>query len=594
MLSGPSARDIYAQRLAERNRALNELLGRRDRIGYGRLAAAVAAGAIIWYAFRGLSAWWLAVPIAGFIGLAWWQSRVERAAECARRAVLFYEKGIARLENRWQGTGETGERFADPHHPYAIDLDLFGRASIFELLSTARTRGGESRLAGWLKGASPIAELRARHEAIDGLRPRLDMRERLSVLGDDFRVGVHPDQLAQWAGEAAQPFPLWKRVSAFILSAIAFVILLWWVGTDLVDPTARLSLIAIGLIEGAFGYHLRGRILKIIAEVEEPAHDLGLLSGVLAVIEKEPFESARLRELREAVQGAAACIARLHRLMELLESRENPVIRAVGPLVLWTTQVAMALEEWRAEHGPKVAKWLHAVAEIEALSSFANYAYEHPEDPFSELVENNCPGLFEGDDMGHPLLPPDRCITNSISLRDPLRLLVVSGSNMSGKSTLLRTVGVNAVLALAGGPVRAKRLRISQLQLGASIRTVDSLEEGHSRFMAEILRLKQVLELPSPAMFLLDELLHGTNSHDRALGSAGLVHALLDCGAIGLVTTHDLSLASVANDLGPAAANIHFEDRLEGGRLIFDYRIHPGVVERSNALDLMRAVGLDV
>jgi len=175
-----------------------------------------------------------------------------------------------------------------------------------------------------------------------------------------------------------------------------------------------------------------------------------------------------------------------------------------------------------------------------------------------------------------------------------LRLLIVSGSNMSGKSTLLRAVGVNTILALAGAPVRAKRLTLSRLSLGASIRTTDSLEEGHSRFMAEILRLKQVLELPSPALFLLDELLGGTNSHDRALGSEGLIRALLGRGALGLVTTHDLSLARVVDELGQMAANVHFEDRLEDGGLVFDYRMRPGVVERSNALDLMRAVGLDV
>jgi DNA mismatch repair ATPase MutS len=165
---------------------------------------------------------------------------------------------------------------------------------------------------------------------------------------------------------------------------------------------------------------------------------------------------------------------------------------------------------------------------------------------------------------------------------------------MSGKSTLLRAAGVNAVLALAGAPVRATRLTISHLSLGASIRTMDSLEEGHSRFMAEILRLKQILELPAPAFFLLDELLHGTNSHDRAIGAEGLIRALLKRGAIGLATTHDLSLARVADELAPAAENVHFEDRLEDGRLVFDYRMRPGVVARSNALDLMRAVGLDV
>jgi DNA mismatch repair ATPase MutS len=258
----------------------------------------------------------------------------------------------------------------------------------------------------------------------------------------------------------------------------------------------------------------------------------------------------------------------------------------------------MAIESWRAENGPQVARWLDAVSAMEALSSLANYAWERPNDPFPQFSlpasEHRSEPCFDGEDLGHPLLPETQCVRNGVTLTAPLRLLVVSGSNMSGKSTLLRTIGVNTVLALAGAPVRAKRLKLSHLSLGASIRTTDSLEEGHSRFMAEILRLKQVLELPPPALFLLDELLGGTNSHDRELGSEGLIRALLARGAVGLVTTHDLALSRIGDELAPAAANVHFEDRLENGRLVFDYRLRSGTVERSNALDLMRAVGLDV
>jgi len=595
MNNGASPRDIYSERLARRGESLKELLRRRDRIGYLRLAAVVGAVIAIWYAFHGFSSWWIVAPVAAFIALASWQSRVERRAECIRRAIRFYEQGIARLEHRWQGAGENGVRFNDPHHPYASDLDLFGHASLFELLSIARTRGGEARLAAWLKSASSVAELRRRHEAIDELRPMVDLREQLAVLGDDFRAGVNPDALMRWAGEPAKPFETWRRAVALLLSAAGLAALLWWLGMDAGDPRARIAVIGVAAVEGLFGYGMRNRILHIVSAVEEPAHDLGLLAEILATLEKQSFESARLKALREAItrtaEPASRHIARLRRLMEMLESRENPLVRALGPLVLWTTQIAMAVEKWHAENGPQVAAWLDAVSEIEAISSLANYAWEHPGDPFPEFAEG---ALFEGEAMGHPLLPEDRCVRNSVRLEEPLRLLVVSGSNMSGKSTLLRTIGVNAVLALAGGPVRAQRLRISHLALGASIRTTDSLEEGHSRFMAEILRLKQVLELPAPAMFLLDELLHGTNSHDRALGSEGLTRALLARGAIGLITTHDLSLARVADELGAAAANVHFEDRLVDGRLVFDFRIRPGVVERSNALDLMRAVGLDV
>jgi hypothetical protein len=602
MDKGAAPREIYADRLTEGTRRLEVCRRRRDRIGYLRLLVFLGAAAAVWYAFHGLSIWWIAAPIAVFVGLVWWQARVEREAELIRRAIRFCERGAARLENRWQGGGENGARFVDPHHPCASDLDLFGRASLFELLSTARTRGGEERLAAWLKSVSgasaSAAGLIARHEAIDELRPMLELREQLAVLGDDYRTGVNPDQLARWSATPAQPFPAWSRILALILALTTAAMLTWWVSTDLTDPNARLAVIVICAVEGLFALSMRTKILGIVLSVEEPARDLELLSGILATLEKQQFHSALLAALRKEidVNGRAAShrIARLRRLIEMLDSRDNPFVRAFGPLLLWTTQTGMAIESWRAENGPSVAAWLEAVSEMEALSSLANYAWEHPDDPFPTFAEAGSEPLFDGEDLGHPLLPATHCIPNSVTFTAPLRLLVVSGSNMSGKSTLLRAIGVNTVLALAGAPVRATRLKLSHLSLGASIRTMDSLEEGHSRFMAEILRLKQVLELPRPALFLLDELLHGTNSHDRALGSEGLIRALLARGAIGLVTTHDLALSRIADELAPAAANVHFEDRLEEGRLLFDYRLRTGVVERSNALDLMRAVGLDV
>lgn len=588
--------NIYAERLADRTARLGVLLQQRQRIGNLRLLVFLGAAATIWQAFHGLSLLWLALPVALFTALVWWQSRLERRAEFARRAVRFYERGIARLEHRWEGIGETGERFLDPHHPYSADLDLFGRASLFELISTARTRGGEARLASWLCGPSPLETLRARHLAVEELRPLLDLREELAGLGEDYRTGVNPEQLALWAAGPANPFPAWMRVVALILSIVAFGMLGWWLATDLTGADARLGLIVTGLLEAAFWASIRIRTAVVVHAVEEPARDLDLLSQILATLEKQSFQSPRLAELRAAIAtgGAPASqrIARLRRWVEMLDSRDNPFLRAFGPLLLWTTQLSMGIELWRAQSGPHVAAWLDAVSELEALSSLANYAYEHPGDPFPEFSAAAC--TFVGDDLGHPLLPDSRCVRNSVALADPLRLLIVSGSNMSGKSTLLRSIGVNAVLALAGAPVRARSLTISHLALGASIRTMDSLEEGHSRFMAEILRLKQILELPAPSLFLLDELLHGTNSHDRALGSEGLVRGLLERGAIGLVTTHDLSLAKVAEQLAPAAANVHFEDRLENGRLVFDYKMRKGVVTRSNALDLMRAVGLKI
>ena len=273
-------------------------------------------------------------------------------------------------------------------------------------------------------------------------------------------------------------------------------------------------------------------------------------------------------------------------------------LRTIFPfslVILLKPQIAFAIESWRRQWGPAVGRWLSTVGEFEALCSLAAYAYEHPADPFPEVVEGRA--AFEAEELRHPLMPSAQFVPNSIRFDAGLQLMVVSGSNMSGKSTLLRTVGVNTVLALAGAPVRARRVRLSPLAIGATIRIHDSLQAGTSRFYAEIQRIRHTMDLTRgdiPVLFLLDEILHGTNSHDRAIGAEAIVKGLIDRGAIGLVTTHDLALAKVADSLAPRAANVHFEDELKGGKLSFDYLMKPGVVRKSNALELMRAVGIEV
>jgi DNA mismatch repair ATPase MutS len=282
-------------------------------------------------------------------------------------------------------------------------------------------------------------------------------------------------------------------------------------------------------------------------------------------------------------------IARLNRLVEFIDSRDNFFVRILEPVVLWTPQLVFAAEAWRARSGMYVPRWVAAAGEIEALASLAGYAFENPADPFPEFVpesQDTAP-VFDAIGLAHPLLISG--VANDVRIDGSQPLWLVSGSNMSGKSTLLRAVGVNAALALAGAPVRARSLRISLLNVGASLRVTDSLQEGSSRFYGEITRIRRILDLPRPVLFLLDELLHGTNSHDRRIGAQGIVGALLSRGGIGLVTTHDLALADI-----DTARNVHFEDRIENGKMTFDYRLRDGVVEHSNALDLMRAVGLDV
>jgi hypothetical protein len=582
--------------LAARRAVAGKLERRHVALGNAKLAAATIAGLLAWLTFgrHAVSGWWLAAPAAMFAVLVVVHGRVLAARRRAERSARFYERGLARLDDRWHGTGESGERFDDPAHPYAEDLDLFGNGSLFQLLSTARLRTGEETLARWLMGPAAPGEVEARHGAVRELTPRLDLRESASLLGDEARSAIDPGPLAKWAEQPLVFDSTALRAGALVLAVLAVAGLVVWA----VFGAPEFFLIAF-LAESILFLRVRRRVKQVVEVVGEPAYGLALVAEVLARFEHEHFESPRLVALKKEleVEGVPASerVARLNRLMELLDSSEHILMRAIGPVLMYVPQLAFAIEAWRKKSGPYVRKWLAALGEMEALYSIANYAYEHPADTFPEFHEG--PPCYQGEALAHPLLPESRAVRNDVELCGELRALVISGSNMSGKSTLLRTVGVNAVLAMAGAPVRARRLRLSRVALGASIRTLDSLQGGTSRFYAEIKRIRTLVDLgrgPLPLLFLLDELLQGTNSHDRLIGAEAVVRGLVERGAIGLLTTHDLALTEIANALAPRTRNVHFEDHLDHGKMTFDYRLRPGVVEKSNALELMRSIGLEV
>jgi hypothetical protein len=592
---GPRA--AYQARLEARRAEAARQARLHGHIANARLVVFAAAAAIAWFAFGAgaIAPAWLAFPVVLFILLLILHARVAQVRLRAERGAAFYEKGIARLDERWSGTGEPGTRFQSSDHPCAEDLDLFGTGSIFERLCTARTRMGQDTLAAWLLSPAGADEVHARQEAVADLRPRLDLREDLALLGAEVPSGAEPGALAAWG--AAPPIlgPQWPRWAAFGLSALTFAAIGFW----LAGQTGPLPLAVALLLDCGLALWLRVRVQQVLGPVEKRAQDLALYAGVLGRIEAERFESPRLAQLRAALHatglGPSRRIAQLARLIDVLNSKKNQLFAPFAPILFWDTQVAFAVERWRKASGSAIGRWLAAVGEFEALCALAAYAYENPDDSFPEVVPEG--PRFDGEELGHPLIPRDRCVRNDVHLTGEVRLLVVSGSNMSGKSTLLRTVGVNAVLALAGAPVRARRLRLSPLVVGATLRIQDSLQAGRSRFFAEITRVRQLVDLargPIPLLFLLDEIFGGTNSHDRRLGAEAVVKSLVNYGAIGLVTTHDLALTQIVELLGARAANVHFEDHFENGTITFDYRMRPGVVRKSNALALMRAVGLEV
>jgi len=570
---------------------------RSRQLGNARLATGLAAVAIAALAIGAgvLSPWWLLLPLFVFVVLAILHDRADKQRDVALRGAAYYERALARMENRWLGKGHQGEVFRDPKHLYADDLDLLGPGSAFELLSTSRTATGDRMLAEWLLAPAPPEIVKARQDAVAELRERLDLREDIALMGEDIRTAIDDQAMKTWGERPAVLFFPGARWVALALACAA-------VATFVLFLAQVLSLrpfLGVVLAELIFGLVVRESVRRVAILVSTPARELKLVRLLLERLEKEPFRSQRLQQLTHAldVHGltASAEIRRLERNVEYLDSARNQFFRLLAAPLVWIPQFTMAIEKWRRECGPHIGEWVAAVGEFEALCSLATFAYERPDAVFPELATEG--PLFDGADVRHPLIPRDHAVGNDVKLGGACSLWIVSGSNMSGKSTLLRAVGLNAALAWAGAPVCCTRLRVSPLRIGASIRVNDSLADNKSRFYAEISRLRDIVDLAragQPTLFLLDELLSGTNSHDRRIGAAAVIQGLVERGAIGLVTTHDLALAEITATLGERARNVHFEDHIENGEIHFDYHLRDGVVERSNALELMRAVGLDV
>ncbi len=599
--SQPTPADIYAERLSARRISVAQLSANLERLSYIRLGIFLLTLLLAGFAFGTnlISPWFAMIPLIGFFVLVAKYEMLRGRLIWMERSAAFYENGLDRIKGN-SGKGGNGSRFADDSHPYAADLDLFGPGSVFERVTACRTRVGEDTLASWLMAPAEPVEVQARQEAVLDLKPRLDLREAIAVAGVDApAANYHP--LANWGTAAPETIPAWKRRAIEILGWGNVFAWIGWlvVGIGVLGP---LLVFVFGLLSLALAIPLYSWARLVLQPLEKIERDLSLLEAVLGRLEREPFASARLNDLQATMKSggvlASKQIKELRTLLGWYNARRNAFFLPIAILRMWDIRYAFLLEAWRARSGPTVSRWLKAVGEAEALSSLAGYAYENPEDRFP-VVESG-PVHLTAIGIGHPLIPAKRCVRNDVSLNGETgpRILLISGSNMSGKSTLLRTVGVNTVLALAGGVVRAESFTLTPVTLGATMRVQDSLQAGLSRFFAEVTKVRALLDLARnrtipPLVFLLDELFSGTNSSDRVAGAEGVARALLAAGAVGFITTHDLSLAAIGDRL-PGAMNFHFCDGFAGGELRFDYTMRPGIVPHGNGLALMRAVGLEV
>lgn len=588
----------YARRLSERQRRLVSIRALHQRLWIYLAATALAGTFVLWAALSAhmVSVFWILLPSILVLSIIQSLTKNARMHSRVQRIVSFYEFGLARLCHRWQGRGIGGAQFRPHNHAYASDLDLFGTGSLFELLCTARTEIGQAVLANWLLNPAGCGEVAQRQAAVVELRLRLDLREEWVSLGA-AALDQAGDSVRDWADAPTTDFPSYVRALALILP-ICMGVLSLLAGAGVFG---HYWMWAVGFplgLEAFLAALLLRKTRLTAANLILPSFELELLGPLLDRFEKLQFHSSLLKSLQLRLGDSSSVpskqIRRLRMGAWLLNLRQMEYFALPASLILWGTNLAICVERWRQQNRDGLARWLDSLGQFEALLCLARYCYENPDHTFP-VLESESPPLFHAEALGHPLLDPESCVPYDIQLdAKGTQLMMVSGSNMSGKSTLLRAVGLNSVLALTGAPVRAARLRISSLQIGCSISVQDSLLQAKSRFQAEVQRLKYILALSCTAnvLFLLDEMLGGTNSADRLFGARAVIEQLAASGAVGIVTSHDLALTELGNAFDGRAINVHFVEHYENGEMHFDYRMHPGVLARTNGLNVMAALGL--
>lgn len=543
-----------------------------------------------------------ALALILFAYLALRHGKVRRQRTYAEALHTINRKGADRLAGRWVSFADAGAEFRDDDHAYASDLDLFGQASLFQWINSAQTPLGRRALARVLtEPAGQPQEVLARQEAVTELAQKLGWRQRGEAEGllarDRF---APPEPLVEWATDFSQTYlPPAARVGVRVLPAVTVVAGVLYLFFQVLPWQVPALLLAVQTLLLRFRLKERSRVLSMVYR-----HEAGLrvYARMLSLFEQQAFAAPWLKARQEKLRDAAGRpafqqVQRLSRIAERISDRENAMFVALNILLLWDYQCIIALGIWKAESGRRLSTWLEVLAEIEALSSLANIRFDHPDWAVPSVVDQSDPaGGVSAQNLGHPLITRNR-VCNDFEIRAPAGIAVLTGSNMSGKSTFLRTVGINLVLAYAGAPVCAAQFRSSLMRLWTSMRNTDNLERSTSSFYAEILRIKRIVEdarSKKPVFFLIDEVFKGTNSRDRHQGARALITQLQADGALGLISTHDLELGSLEQESQGWIVNYHFREYYQDQALQFDYILRRGVSSTRNALYLIRLMGIRV
>ena len=593
-----SPREVYQSREAEFSALTERLRKLSDRLSMARLGA--FGGGVILFAIL-LSASLVTAVVTLSVALilfAWLVIKYESTEKRRKRYLHLAEINrleIKCLEGDFSGF-KTGEEYAERDHPYSYDLDIFGKASLFQYICRTTSRPASDLLAEYLKQPAVREVILQRQGAVAELQQMTDWRQEMMTLGHlNAGAGSDPAPLMQWL-RSEDAFIRTRRekiiTGSLSLLALASVILV-------ISGLPAAILAPVFTVNFILYFTRFKKISKLQEQVSRSSELLRAYSEIIRLIEDRDFAATVLHNLQSHFKGeisASQRIRQLSRLVGRLDSRLNVLVSIPLNLLFFTDiHFCLALEKWKREHSARIPEWFAAMSEFEVLASLANMAFNNPEWVYPEVTDDYF--VLKAEKMGHPLIPAGRRISNGFDAEGAGKAIIVTGSNMSGKSTFLRTCGVNAVLAFAGAPVCASAFAISLVRLHSSMRISDSLEENISSFYAELRRLRAIIagaESDPRAFLLLDEILRGTNSDDRYTGSVALIKQLTGYGSVAMVATHDLRLAGLEIEIPDAIENYHFDVKVNGEELFFDYKLTPGVCSSFNASLLMKKMGIKV
>ena len=571
------------------------LLSRRAWFNRG---LALAVGLVVFatlQASRGGPSWPLILGFAALIAVIPLHLAVQTSIARQERLHNHYDRALLRVRGVETQSGATGDPYRTPDHLYEHDLNLLGPASLFGLLDTVRTGVGQRGLAEVLQTAVPHATSVERQAAVRELTPLTELREHIALLGQTRFQQVEARFFDAWLDHPAPAFPAFARPVLALTATAQVTLLLLGVTHILPWENVLPNFLLAAAAQSALCLYLQARVKPLLTATEKLSNHVQMFSEGLALLDRQIFTAPLLLRLQTAARqpaGAVPLLRKLQSQVSLTQQRTKELFYIFSLVLAAGTQAAITLSAWKRSNNEAMRQWLSTWAEFEALSALANFAFENPTNTWPDLLPPEHPPTLEATAPAHPLLP--EAIPNDISLTPAHPFYLISGSNMSGKSTLLRSIGINAVLAYAGAPVRASSMRLTPLRLGAALALTDSLAEGKSKFLAEVDRLQRIVvaSTDTPVLFLVDEIFSGTNSADRRLAASAVLRALLAHGAIGALSTHDLALTDLANPEN-GGENVHMASPDPADPLAFDYRLKPGVNTSSNALAIIRMMGLD-